>query len=91
MSLLEDLQEALIRGHSEAGAPYPPELACQSILTILMNFGFLVFGLPDYVDKQLTLNYGAIMAGGSCSDGEKAACRKMGNRSAQWAGIFFDG
>ena len=24
------------------------ELACQSILTVLMNFGFLVFGVTDY-------------------------------------------
>src|SRR5207248_9136408 len=25
------------------------ELACQSILTVLVNFGFLVFGVTDYV------------------------------------------
>jgi hypothetical protein len=25
------------------------ELACQSLLTVLMNFGFLVFGVTDYL------------------------------------------
>src|SRR5205085_6247672 len=27
------------------------ELACQSILTVLMNFGFLFFGVTDYAAK----------------------------------------
>jgi len=27
------------------------ELACQSLLTVLMNFGFLVFGVTDYASK----------------------------------------
>ena len=31
------------------------ELACQSILTVLMNFGFLVFGVTDYSGKKMTL------------------------------------
>jgi len=39
------------------------EIACQSILTILINYGFLVFGVTDYVDKQLTLHYGAVLVG----------------------------
>ena len=31
------------------------ELACQSLLTVLINFGFLVFGVTDYVgDPNLT-------------------------------------
>jgi len=33
------------------------ELACQSILTVLMNFGFLVFGVTDYVSRDMTLHY----------------------------------
>ncbi len=36
------------------------ELACQSILTVLLNFGFLVFGVTDYVAKLMTLHYGAV-------------------------------
>ena len=30
------------------------ELACQSLLTVLMNFGFLVFGVTDYATKLRT-------------------------------------
>jgi NAD(P)H dehydrogenase (quinone) len=32
------------------------ELACQSVLTVLMNFGFLVFGVTDYVSRDMTLH-----------------------------------
>src|SRR5882757_10662882 len=38
------------------------ELACQSVLTVLMNFGFLVFGVTDYAAKKFTLHYGAVCA-----------------------------
>ena len=30
------------------------EIACQSILTVLINFGFLVFGVTDYAGKSST-------------------------------------
>ena len=36
------------------------ELACQSILSVLMNFGFLVFGVTDYPSRKTTLHYGAV-------------------------------
>ncbi|MFO0970642.1 MAG: flavodoxin domain-containing protein [Gemmataceae bacterium] len=38
------------------------ELACQSLLTVLINFGFLVFGVSDYAGKLTTAHYGAITA-----------------------------
>ncbi len=38
------------------------ELACQSLLTVLMNFGLLVFGVTDYAGKKVTLHYGAVAA-----------------------------
>ncbi|MBC8401138.1 MAG: flavodoxin domain-containing protein [Candidatus Marinimicrobia bacterium] len=66
------------------------ELACQSILTVLINYGFLVFGLPDYVDEKLTLHYGAVTAGEPRSDGEKKSCRLLGIRLAEWVAVFFD-
>ena len=28
------------------------ELTCMTLLTILMNYGFLTFGVTDYVDKK---------------------------------------
>lgn len=60
------------------------ELTCQSILTVLTNFGFLTFGLPDYVGKQLTLHYGSVVAGAPRSDEEKESCRRLGERLVRW-------
>ena len=37
------------------------ELACQSLLTVLMNFGFLVFGVTDYATRLHTPHYGAVV------------------------------
>lgn len=67
------------------------ELTCQSILTVLMNFGFLVFGIPDYVADQFTLHYGAIVAGEPRQEREIAACKKLGERLAQWVAFYVDG
>ena len=38
------------------------ESACQSLRIVLVNFGFLVFGVTDYVSKLTTAHYGAITA-----------------------------
>ena len=34
------------------------EIACQSLQMVLMNFGFLVFGVTDYAGKTMTCHYG---------------------------------
>jgi len=60
------------------------ELACQSILTVLMNFGFLVFGVTDYASKLTTLHYGAVTAKAPRSEEAQAACRLLGQRLAEW-------
>jgi NAD(P)H dehydrogenase (quinone) len=60
------------------------EIACQSILTVLVNFGFLVFGVTDYTGKQMTLHYGAAMAGEPREADEIQACERLGERLAQW-------
>lgn len=67
------------------------ELACQSILTVLLNFGFLVFGVTDYVGKLTTLHYGAVAAREPRSEETQAACRKLGQRLAEWVAVFVDG
>lgn len=67
------------------------ELACMSILIVLMNYGFLVFGVPDYVGKQFTLHYGAVLAGEPRRDVEVAACQRLGKRLAQWVAFYTDG
>jgi NAD(P)H dehydrogenase (quinone) len=45
------------------------ELACQSLLTVLINFGFLVFGVTDYASKLTTAHYGAIACLTTCGAG----------------------
>lgn len=67
------------------------ELTCQSLATVLMNFGFLIFGIPDYVADQFTLHYGAIVAGEPRADRELAACQKLGERLAQWVAYYVEG
>jgi NAD(P)H dehydrogenase (quinone) len=63
------------------------ELACQSMMTVMMNFGFLVFGVTDYVAKGWTLHYGAINAGEPREEKELEACRRLGKRLAQWVAV----
>jgi NAD(P)H dehydrogenase (quinone) len=67
------------------------ELACQSILTLLMNFGFLVFGVTDYAGKVTTLHYGAVAAREPRSEETQAACRKLGRRLAEWTACLTHG
>jgi NAD(P)H dehydrogenase (quinone) len=64
------------------------ELACQSVLTVLMNFGFLVFGVTDYATKMTTLHYGAVTAKEPRSEDAQAACRLLGQRLAEWTAVF---
>lgn len=64
---------------SAGGAGGGAELTCQAILTALMNYGFLVFGLPDYVAPGRTLHYGAV-AVGQPDEHALAACRLLGER-----------
>jgi NAD(P)H dehydrogenase (quinone) len=67
------------------------EMACQSILTVLMNFGFLVFGVTDYAGKLTTPHYGAVTAREPSSEDDRAACRLLGRRLAEWVAVFADG
>lgn len=66
------------------------ELACQSLLTVLMNFGFLTFGVTDYAAKLTTLHYGAVAAREPRSPDIQAACRKLGQRLAEWVAYYVD-
>lgn len=67
------------------------ELACQSLLTVLVNFGFLVFGVTDYVSRDLTLHYGAVAAKAPTGEAEQAACRLLGKRLAEWTATLVHG
>lgn len=67
------------------------ELACQSLLTLLINFGFLVFGVTDYATSLTTLHYGAVTAREPRSEDTQAACRLLGQRLAEWTAVFLHG
>ena len=67
------------------------ELTCQSILTVLMNFGFLVFGVTDYATKLHTLHYGAVTAREPRTEDAQAACRVLGRRLAEWTATLVHG
>ncbi len=67
------------------------ELACQSILTVLLNFGFLVFGVTDYATKLHTAHYGAVTARAPRTGDAQAACRLLGRRLAEWTAVFVHG
>jgi NAD(P)H dehydrogenase (quinone) len=64
------------------------ELACQSILTLLMNFGFLVFGVTEYAAKGLTLHYGAVGAKAPREPEIQESCRILGRRLAEWTACY---
>lgn len=67
------------------------ELACQSLHTILMNFGFLVFGVTDYAGKKMTLHYGAVAAKEPREPETQEACRILGRRLAEWTAVMVHG
>lgn len=67
------------------------ELACQSILTVLMNYGFLVFGVTDYAARTMTAHYGAVVAKEPRESETQAACRLLGQRLAEWVAFYVDG
>ena len=67
------------------------EMACQSLLTVLINFGFLVFGVTDYSGKAMTAHYGAIAAQTPKEPDVQDACRLLGRRMAEWVAVMADG
>jgi NAD(P)H dehydrogenase (quinone) len=71
---------------SSGGLQGGGELTCQTILAMLMNYGMLTFGIPDYVAPGRTLHYGAVCAGRPRDDADRAACERVGRRLAEWVG-----
>ncbi|HZL13239.1 MAG TPA: NAD(P)H-dependent oxidoreductase [Verrucomicrobiae bacterium] len=69
---------------STGGVAGGGELTCLALQIVLMNYGLLVFGVPDYVAPGQTLHYGAICAGQPRNEGEREACRRLGRRLAEW-------
>ena len=73
---------------SSGGVAGGGELTCLALQIVLMNYGFLVFGIPDYVAPGQTLHYGAICAGRPRNEGEREACCRLGRRLAEWVQTF---
>jgi NAD(P)H dehydrogenase (quinone) len=67
------------------------ELTCMALLTVLMNYGILVFGVTDYVAPGETLHYGAVCAGAPRSPAHQEACRRLGRRLAEWVQVLVCG
>ena len=66
------------------------EMTCLNLLIILMNFGFLVFGVTDYAAPDFSPHYGAISATNPEGSAEKASCILLGKRLAEWAATYVD-
>jgi NAD(P)H dehydrogenase (quinone) len=67
------------------------ELTCLALLILLMNYGFLVFGVTDYSGKLKTLHYGAIAAREPRKAEDIKACRLLGQRLAEWVAVYVGG
>jgi NAD(P)H dehydrogenase (quinone) len=76
---------------SEGGLGGGAELTCMALLTILMNYGLMVFGITDYVAPQRTLHYGAAIPGEPRTRAEKDICIRLGQRLAEWVSFYVDG
>jgi NAD(P)H dehydrogenase (quinone) len=61
-----------------------------ALLTILMNYGVMVFGVTDYVAKQRTLHYGAAIPGEPRAQAEKDICVRLGQRLAEFVSYYID-
>lgn len=66
------------------------EISCMSILTVLMNYGFLVFGVTNYVDEKVTLHYGAVNAGYPDKRPAEDACIMLGEKLSKWVSTYVD-
>ncbi|HKB85847.1 MAG TPA: flavodoxin domain-containing protein [Ignavibacteriaceae bacterium] len=73
---------------SQGGWGGGAELTCLSILTVLMNYGFLVFGATDYVADGYTLHYGAVAVGEPRDEKARDACRRLGQRLVLWVSKY---
>lgn len=59
------------------------EMTLWSILTALMNYGYMVFGMPQYSGPGVTAHYGAV-AVGDPGELELKACKMMGRKASEY-------
>lgn len=66
------------------------EVAVLSLIFMMLNYGMLVFGVPDYVAPGVTLHYGAVSVGKPDENGLEA-CRLLGQRLVELTKIMKKG
>lgn len=64
------------------------EMAVMSILNALLNYGYMVFGLPEYSAPGVTAHYGAV-AVQKPGSAELESCRMLGKRTAEYVKRMF--
>lgn len=62
------------------------EMALWSIISAILNFGMMTFGVPDYVAHGVTLHYGAV-AVGEPDESSLRACKLLGKRLVEHAKV----
>ena len=75
---------------AEGGWGGGAEITSMSILILLINYGFLVFGATDYVADKFTLHYGATNPGMPDSQASIEACKRIGIKLDQWVDKYFN-
>ena len=63
------------------------EMALWAMISVILNFGMITFGIPDYVSKDVTLHYGPV-AIKKPDEHSLEACRLLGNRLVEHAEII---
>jgi NAD(P)H dehydrogenase (quinone) len=60
-------------------------------MSILINYGFLVFGLTDDTGVKVSAHYVANSEFPPTADREMEACRRLGLRLSEWVATMIDG
>ena len=66
------------------------EITLLSLLSVILNFGIITFGVPDYVSSGVTLHYGAVSIKEPGED-ELDACRLLGRKLVEYTKIVKQG
>jgi len=66
------------------------EMTLFSIISAIINFGMMTFGVPDYVSPGVTLHYGAVSIG-EPDRSSLEACKLLGRRLVEHAEILKKG
>jgi len=66
------------------------EIALLSLISMILNFGMITFGVPDYVSEKVTLHYGAVSIQEPDVDCLNA-CRLLGQKLVEHTRIIKKG